>query len=305
MRLRILIFGKTGQLGWELLRAAACLGESVSFDYPQIDFTRPEQVQEVVRLIKPHLIFNAVAYTAVDRAETEPHIAEAINANAVGALAESAYEINAGLVHYSTDFVFDGTKAKPYLESDTPNPINVYGETKLKGENAVSMIGGAYFILRTSWVYSMRRESFVTKVLEWAHTTETVRVVADQVGSPTWARLLAEITVQAVVQGRGDPLGWMNDKKGLYHLGGDGGTSRYEWAEEIIRNDPAREHQVLKTLAPGTTAEFPSAAVRPKYSVLNCDKFEKAFGLRLPNWKDALVLAMSEKYNTTGFNEEH
>jgi dTDP-4-dehydrorhamnose reductase len=295
MRLRILILGTTGQLGWELNRSAACLGEIVTYDYPQVDFSKPETLDIVVKELKPHLIFNAVAYTAVDRAENEPDLARTINATAVGVLAEAANNIRAGFVHYSTDFVFDGTKRTAYLESDVPNPINIYGQSKLEGEKSVEVVGGNSLVLRTSWVYSMRRESFVTKVLEWAHQREVVRVVADQTGSPTWARLLAEISIQAIVKGGSDPLGWLQETKGLYHLGGNGSASRYEWAQAIIENDPDIEKQALKCLEPGKTAEFPAPAVRPEYSPLNCNKFEAVFGLRLPDWQHALSLAMKRE----------
>jgi dTDP-4-dehydrorhamnose reductase len=154
-------------------------------------------------------------------------------------------------------------------------------------------VGGNYLILRTSWVYSTRRESFVSKVLEWAHSRESVRVVVDQTGSPTWSRLLAEVSIQAVVKGGDDPLGWMQEKKGLYNLGGSGGASRYEWAQAILASDPKAEEQVLKCLEPALTAEFPAPAVRPAYSTLDCQKFTSAFGLRLPKWQDALALALA------------
>jgi dTDP-4-dehydrorhamnose reductase len=293
MRLRILILGTNGQLGWELNRCAACLGDIITFDYPQVDFTNPEQLELLVHHAKPHLIINAVAYTAVDRAEIEPEIARAVNATATGVLAEAARKIQAGFIHYSTDFVYDGTKGKPYTEEDMPNPLNIYGQTKLEGEQVVESIGGNSLVFRTSWVYSTRRDSFVSKVLEWARKRESVRVVADQTGSPTWARLLAEISIQAVVKGGDDPLGWMQEKKGLYNLGGSGGASRYEWAQAIVANDPRAEEQVLKCLEPALTAEFPAPAARPSYSTLDCQKFTSAFGLRLPNWQDALALALA------------
>jgi dTDP-4-dehydrorhamnose reductase len=295
MNLRILILGKTGQLGWELNRTASCLGEVISYDYPQVDFTQPRQLQALVLETKPNLIFNAVAYTAVDRAESEPDVARAVNATAVGVLAETARKIGAGFVHYSTDFVFDGKKGTAYCEDDAPHPLNVYGQTKLEGEQAVEAVGGAYLTLRTSWVYSTRRDSFVTKVLEWARQNETVKVVSDQVGSPTWARLLAEISTFAVVMGRNDPLGWMQERKGLYHLGGDGSASRYEWAQAILANDPKPDEQKIKRLEPTLTSEFPAPAVRPAMTPLNCDKFEAVFGLRLPDWRDCLTLAMSSQ----------
>jgi dTDP-4-dehydrorhamnose reductase len=293
MRLRTMILGTTGQLGWELNRTAACLGDIFTYDYPQIDFSKPEQLGQLVREIKPHLIINAVAYTAVDRAEAEYDLCRTVNATATGALAEAARAIQAGFIHYSTDFVFDGKKDTPYCEDDEPNPLNVYGQTKLEGEQLCEAAGGNYFLFRTSWVYSMRRDSFVTRVLTWAHQREVVRVVADQTGSPTWARLLAEISVQAIIKGGDDPLGWVQEKKGLYHLGGNGSASRYEWAQAIVANDPRASEQVLRCLQPASTMEFPAPAARPEYSALNCQKFETAFDLRLPDWKDALALAIT------------
>jgi dTDP-4-dehydrorhamnose reductase len=293
MNLRILILGKTGQLGWELNRTASCLGTVITYDYPQVDFTQFGQLKSLVLETRPNLIFNAVAYTAVDRAESEPDVAWAVNAGAAGVLAETARKIRAGLVHYSTDFVFDGKKGSAYHEDDTPHPLNVYGQSKLEGEQAVEAVGGAYLTLRTSWVYSTRRDSFVTKVLEWARQHETVRVVSDQVGSPTWSRMLAEISTFAVVRGGNDPLGWMQERKGLYHLGGNGSASRYEWAQAILANDPHPDEQRIKRLEPSFTSEFPAPAVRPEMTPLACDKFEASFGLRLPNWRDSLALAMS------------
>lgn len=290
--MKILLLGKYGQLGWELRRALAGMGAVEAYDYPEIDFSRPKALRSFVVERKPALIFNAVAYTAVDKAESEPELARLVNASAVCELAEAAKALHAGLVHYSTDFVFDGRRDSAYRESDPTGPLNVYGQTKLEGERALQEVGGAYLILRTSWVYSLRRDSFTTKVLQWARTRETLRVVDDQVGSPTWARLLAELTVQALVQGRQDPAGWLEDRAGLYHLAGDGGASRYEWAQAVTELDPQRSEQALKRIEPAKTVEFPAPAERPAYSVLDCSKYERVFGLRLPPWKKALALAL-------------
>jgi dTDP-4-dehydrorhamnose reductase len=293
MKLRILILGTTGQLGWELNRTTACLGDVISYDYPEVDFTKPEQVKLAVREARPHIIFNAVAYTAVDRAEQETETARSVNSTCVGVLAEEARLLKAGFIHYSTDFVFDGEKGSAYIEEDPPNPLNVYGQSKLEGEQAAASVGGAHLILRTSWVYSTRRDSFVTKVLEWARKNETVRVVSDQAGSPTWARMLAEISAMAVVGGGNDPVGWIQEKSGLYHLGGSGCASRFEWAQAILALDPQKEQQMIKHLEPSLTSEFPAPAARPTYTPLDCTKFEKAFHLQLPDWKTSLALAMS------------
>jgi dTDP-4-dehydrorhamnose reductase len=208
--MRILLLGKNGQLGWELHRTLQPLGKVFAVDYPEIDLTSPDSICKTVREYQPELIINAAAYTDVDRAESETEIAVAVNGRAPGLLAEQAQTICAGLIHFSTDYVFDGKKGSPYIETDTPNPINVYGRSKLEGEQSVSQVNGSYLILRTSWVYSLRRESFVTKVLRWSREKQTLRIVSDQIGSPTWARMLGEITAQMLAKAGGDVVysGW-------------------------------------------------------------------------------------------------
>jgi len=199
--MRILPLGENGQVGWELLRTLAPLGEVVAMGRAEADLSRPEQLRSVVRNVHPRVIVNAAAYTDVDRAESEPELAMAVNGNAPGILAEEAERNGAGLVHYSTDYVFDGEKREPYVETDLPNPINVYGRTKLAGEEAISRVGGAHLILRTSWVYSLCGGGFVTRVLRWAREKEVLRIVDDQVGSPAWARMLAEVTGLVLARG--------------------------------------------------------------------------------------------------------
>ncbi len=293
--MKILLLGKQGQLGWELRRALAGMGEVAAYDYPEVDFTQPEALRDLILQQKPELIFNAVAYTAVDKAESDLETARLVNAAAVCELAQAAQKLHAGFVHYSTDFVFDGKKGSPYREDEQPNPLSVYGLTKLEGERETERVGGAYWILRTSMVYSLRRDSFTTKVLEWARAKDTLRIVDDQVGSPTWARLLAELTVQALAQGKSDPTGWLEQTAGLYHLAGDGPASRFEWARAVIEMDPKREEQVVKRMQPAKTEEFPAPAERPSYSALNCEKFAETFSLRMPPWKEALALAMGRE----------
>lgn len=289
---RILLLGSCGQLGWEAERALACLGEVIPRDYPQIDFSQPDSLRELVHAIQPNIIFNAVAYTAVDQAEKEREKARLINAVAPGVLAEAARSVSAVLVHYSTDYVFDGTKGAAYTETDATHPLNVYGETKLEGEQAVQQVGGSYLVLRTSWVYSTRRDSFVTKVLQWARLQTTLRVVTDQVSNPTWARSLAEISALVLAKGGEELYGWLQERSGLYHLAGDGCASRYEWAEAILKLDPHAGEQTVRQLLPALSAEFPSPADRPLFSALNCERFKSVFGLSLPDWKVALNLAM-------------
>ncbi len=290
--MRVLLLGKLGQLGWELHRSLSPLGELIAVDYPEIDLSQPDQILQLVRRVQPALIVNATAYTAVDRAESEPQVAMDINARAPRILAEEARTLGATLIHFSTDYVFDGTANRPYLETDPPSPLSVYGRSKLEGERAIQAAGGAYLILRTSWVYSLRRDSFVTKVLSWAHQQETIKVVSDQVGNPTWARQLAEITAQLLAKSTGNPAGWLAERGGLYHLAGGGYASRLEWAEAVLRLDPRREEQVAWQVLPALTADFPTPARRPLFSALNCDHFSSVFSLRLPTWQDALALAL-------------
>jgi dTDP-4-dehydrorhamnose reductase len=291
--MHILLLGKTGQLGWELHRALAPLGELSSLDYPEIDLAKPDDLCSAIQLQKPQVLINATAYTQVDRAESEPDIAMQVNASAPGALAECARSIGAVFIHYSTDYVFDGAKGSPYREDDPPNPLSVYGRSKLAGEQAVAALDGSYLILRTSWVYSLRRESFVNKVLGWARQHPVMRVVADQIGSPTWARMLAEATAMLLAQGSPHIQGWVRERRGLYHLAGSGAASRFEWARAILDQDPDRNSQICRELLPAKTSDFPTPAARPLYSALDCSRFTAVFGLQLPPWQAALHLAMN------------
>lgn len=290
--MRILLFGNTGQLGWELERTLAPLGEVFAYDYPEINLADSKGIQEVVGAAQPEVIVNATAYTAVDKAETEKDLAMAVNRDGAGLLAEHARRLGAVFIHYSTDYVFDGSKGTPYVESDTPHPLNVYGESKLAGERAVEQVGGSYLILRTSWVYSTRRDSFVTKVLAWSRQQSRLMLVSDQVGNPTWCRMLAEVNAQLLTAGRDDLLNWFTARKGIYHLAGDGFASRLEWGKAIMENDPRREEQIVENILPALTADFPTPAQRPLFSALACDLFYQTFGLRLPDWHTALRLAM-------------
>jgi len=290
--MRILLLGKYGQLGWELHRTLQPLGEVIALDYPEIDLTSPDSIREKVQNSQPELIINAAAYTDVDRAEREPEIAMAVNGIAPGILAEQATSYGAGLIHFSTDYVFDGKKGSPYVETDRPNPINIYGRSKLEGERSVSQVNGSYLILRTSWVYSLRGESFVTKVLKWSRKKQTVRIVSDQIGSPTWARMLAEITAQVLAKASGDVVHWIKDHKGIYHLAGRGAASRLEWGQAILHYDPHNEEQITQEVQSASTAEFPTPAQRPLLTVLSCERFQNTFGLIVPDWKDTLRLAL-------------
>jgi len=293
--LNLLLLGNTGQLGWELQRTLQPLGVVAAFDYPEVDLADAAGLRKKVQECQPDVIVNATAYTAVDKAESEPELAEAINGRAPGVLAEEARKLQAVLIHYSTDYVFDGKKAAPYIETDLPNPLNVYGESKLYGEQAVQQVGGDYLILRTSWVYAqrasagwLRQAGFVNKVLEWSRQPDTLRMVTDQVGNPTWSRMLAEITAQLLA--RGDAP--IREHTGLYHLAGSGLASRYDWAKLILELDPDKNEQQVREILPALTADFPTPAQRPLFSALDCTQFFATFGLQLPDWKAALRLAL-------------
>jgi len=293
--MKIVVLGKNGQLGWELRRSTLCLGSVIALDFPEIDLIHPEQTCQLIREKQPDLILNATAYTQVDRAEDEPETAQAVNGLAPGILARTAADSHAAFIHFSTDYVFDGKKGSAYVETDEPHPLNTYGRSKLAGETAVQEAGGAFMILRTSWVYSARRDSFVKKVLHWARKKDALRVVSDQIGSPTWARTLAEITTQMVVMGKDDIYNWIKGQSGLYHLGGSGCCSRFEWAKAILSLDPHPELQMAKKITPVSSAEFPTAAERPANTCLDCSLFYHRFGLQLPDWETSLKLALEEQ----------
>ncbi len=290
--IRILLLGRYGQLGWELERTLAPLGDVVAVDYPEVDLNKAESVKDFIRQARPDVIINATAYTAVDRAESEPDIAMAVNGHAPGIISAEAQNLGAIFLHYSTDYVFDGMKGEPYVETDKPKPINVYGRSKLAGEKAIEEVGGTYLILRTSWVYSLRRDSFVTKVLRWSRERQTLRIVSDQVGNPTWCRMLAEVTAQLLVTGGKDIFTWFHERRGIYHLAGSGFANRLEWAHAILKYDPNPSEQIAREVHSALTSEFPTPSKRPPFSALVCDRFVEVFGLRLPEWEDALRMAM-------------
>ena len=290
--IKILLLGRNGQVGWEAYRSLACLGDVVCMDYPDVDFTRPDSLMGLVEHAQPQVVINAVAYTAVDKAESEIETARLINAVSPGVLARAAREQRAVFVHISTDYVFDGTRDAPYLEDDPTHPLNVYGQTKLEGEQAVEAAGGCWLTFRTSWVYSTRRDSFVSKVLEWSRKNPKLRVVDDQVSNPTWARMLAEAIGMVIARAGADPYQSLQSRSGLYHLAGEGWCSRFEWAQEILKNDPDPDARKTAEIIPAKTADFPTPAQRPLSNRLGCGKFSRTFGLQLPDWRTALRLAM-------------
>jgi dTDP-4-dehydrorhamnose reductase len=288
--MKILLLGKNGQLGYEAERTLFCLGDVTALDYPQIDFTNPTESLNFVREIKPDLIYNAVAYTNVDKAESEGEKAVLINSSTVGEIARYCQKNGIPLVHFSTDYVFDGRKNDLYVETDTPNPLNMYGSSKLAGEQAIIESGCMYFIFRTSWVYSLREGGFVKKVLAWAKQNDELRIVDDQIGNPTWARMLAQLSVR-VLPGKKEQLRPLfEEKSGIYHLAGGGYASRLEWAKAILELWGKDDAIKTKRILPAKTSEFPSPAERPLFSALSCEKFEQAFGVEIPWWKKLLEL---------------
>jgi len=291
--MKIVLFGKNGQLGWEFQRILPILGEAISLGRDELDLSNLHAIQNTLEELRPDLIINTSAYTQVDQAETEIELAMKVNAHSPGLMAEMARKLGAVFIHYSTDYVFDGKSDVPYTENDPTNPLNIYGKSKLMGEENIKQAGDAYLILRTSWVYSLRGNSFVNKVLGWARKNETLKIVRDQVSNPTWARTLAEITSFILTQNKPDLFGNIHERRGIYHLAGGGYTSRYEWAKQILANDPDRTEQVVRSIEPALTEDFSTPAVRPLFSALDCTPFEKTFGLQLPDWSSTLRLAMT------------
>ena len=292
--MRIVLIGKNGQLGWELQHTLLPLGEVIALGRNDLDLSAPEAMQKTVAALRPDLVINAAAYTEVDAAETQCELAMQINAVAPGVLAEVSRRIGAVFIYYSTDYVFDGRTDKPYSENDLTNPLNAYGKSKYQGEENIKMAGDAYLIIRTSWVYGMRGNSFVNKVLEWARNNTTLKIVSDQISSPTWARMLAEITTAALVKNQTELIEKIRETRGVYHLAGSGYTSRYEWAKQILANDPRQSEQMVQAVEPVSSAEFLTPATRPLFSALDCSKFETIFHLKLPDWKTSLREAMKK-----------
>jgi dTDP-4-dehydrorhamnose reductase len=279
--LKILLTGRTGQVGWELHRCLAPLGEVVAPERAALDLGRPDMVAAMVRSLRPDVIVNAAAYTAVDQAESDPEACFAANARAVAVLAQEAARLDALLVHYSTDYVFDGAKRSPYVESDPTAPINTYGRSKLAGEEAIARSGCRSLILRTSWVYAMRGSNFVRTMLRLARERPQLRVVSDQVGAPTWARDIAQATRAAL--DRPAPL------EGLFHVTAAGATTWFQFAQRIFALSG-----LATPVVPIPTSEYPTPAAWPAYSVLDSSSFAAAAGLRIGAWAERLQVCMSE-----------
>ena len=290
--MKILVTGKDGQVGWELQRVLAPLGDIAAFDRSQLDLSRECSIRERVREVSPHIIVNTGAYTAVDKAVAEPDLAMTINGVAPGILAQEAHRLNALLIHYSTDYVFDGTKSGPYTEEDVPNPLNVYGATKLAGERAIQAAGAGHMILRTSWVYGARGHNFMLTMLRLAREREELQVISDQIGAPTWCRSLAEAT-ERMLRGRLAKKSAGAECDGIFHVTASGSTSWFEFAREILTRTEADRTRQPK-LTPILSEHYKSAAKRPKNSLLSNQKLERTFSFGLKDWKEELKSALRD-----------
>lgn len=301
--LRILVIGKDGQVGHELAHTLTALGNVTTTSRAELDLASDASIRAAVRRVQPQLIVNAAAYTAVDKAESEPELAQRINADAVATLAAEAKFIGAAMIHYSTDYVFDGTKVAPYMEDDAPNPLGVYGRTKLAGEQALANAGIPYLVLRTSWVYGARGKNFLLTILKLAAEKPELRIVADQIGAPTWSHDIAAATAAIAVRWFGGSNDALVEQSGIYHLTATGNTTWFGFAAEALRlRASAVSSKNFARLVPISTAEYPTPAARPKNSQLDCSKLALGFSYRLPEWKVSLatVLGQLDSRNPNG-----
>lgn len=281
--MKILLTGRNGQIGWELARVLAPIGKVIALERGALDLAVSDQIVSAVRSARPDLIVNAAAYTDVDRAETEPRVAMQVNATAPGILAEEARHVGALLIHYSTDYVFDGTKSTPYVEEDPPNPINAYGRSKLEGERAIQASGCWHLILRTSWVYGMRGRNFLLTILRLARELPELKVVDDQVGCPTWCRDLALATARLINEAAAGKTG------GVYHLASAGATSWCGFAREVLK-----VREIATPLLGIPSTQYSAAARRPANSRLSSERLRDDWGIALPEWTDSLHRCLAD-----------
>ena len=294
--MNILLFGKSGQVGWELQRSLSVLGTVTALDFDSTehcgDFSNTAGVVDTVRALRPDVIVNAAAHTAVDKAESEPEFARALNATTPGAIAQEAARLGAWLVHYSTDYVFDGSGSRPWVEEDAPAPLSVYGRTKLEGEQLIAQAGALHLILRTSWVYGARGGNFAKTMLRLAQERERLTVIDDQWGAPTGADLLADVTSHAIRH-----LAQRPEDAGLYHCVAAGETNWNLYAKEVlalaVKARPAINLKAIE-VAPVPTSAFPTPAVRPHNSRLDTSRLQTTFGLTLPHWREGVSRMLAE-----------
>jgi dTDP-4-dehydrorhamnose reductase len=298
--MRIMLTGANGQVGWELSRSLMPLGEVIALTRSQCDLSHPESLPAIVQEIKPDVIVNAAAYTAVDKAEEEEELATIINGTSVGVLAEEAKKRNTLLIHFSTDYVFDGTKQTPYTEEDVPNPINAYGRSKLAGESAIQQVGGDYLILRTTWVYAARGKNFLKTMLRLAQEQEEIRIVADQYGAPTWSRNIADVTAHVLATSQREREAGKFTST-TYHLCASGLTSWHGFSSAIVeRVKQLAPIGSIKTdsVLPIATEDYPLPAARPKNSQMDSSCLTARFGVTMPEWQHAMELCIGEVLKT-------
>jgi dTDP-4-dehydrorhamnose reductase len=297
---RILLTGATGQVGGELLKTLSSLGEVIAPERAAMDLADMASIRKTIREVRPRWIVNPGAYTAVDKAESEPEQAYAINSDAVGVIGEEAKALGAGVIHFSTDYVFDGSGNEPYVETDPTGPVSVYGASKLAGERALAESGASHIIFRTSWVYGGRGKNFLLTILRLARERPTIRVVADQFGAPTWSRDLARMTAEVIGQCEGAAKGAgiaevLTDVGGVYHAAGAGETTWFGFAAEAVRLQREREPGVaLAEVEAISTAEYPTPAKRPANSRMTCERLRRKFGWTMMDWRDSLQKVMAE-----------
>jgi len=308
MKPRILLLGKNGQVGRELNGILGDTSELLARGREELDLTQPDCVRKAVREFRPHIIVNAAAYTAVDKAENEEPLAKSINMDAPRVMAEEAKQIGAALIHYSTDYVFDGAKGSPYDEGDAANPLSAYGRTKLAGEDAIREIGGRFLIFRTEWVYATRGRNFLLTILRLATEREELRIVSDQTGAPTWSREIAAATSRIVADEwqRDGSEKFLASRGGTYHMTAAGQTSWFQFASAIVEHVRGCSHRpawltaaigdkpvIARRILPIETKDFPTPARRPAYSVLSNALLEQKFGVKLPDWRIQLKTALA------------
>jgi len=296
--MRILLLGKNGQVGWALHQLLPDLGEVIAPNSEELNLLNLNQLRHVIRRIRPEIIINAAAYTEIENAEDNYGVAKQINSIAPLVIAEEAYKIKSVIIHFSTNYVFDGRSTVPYKETDIPNPINVYGKTKLEGEVAITSTKTPYLILRTSWVYSLRKKNFVTEILRKCKEQEKLYIAIDQVGSPTSSTMLALKTFEILRYGKKDIYSYLKKHSGTYHLSGNGSASRLEWVIEILTWGMKAEKEDLE-IQKKISKDFPSKAQRPVFASLDCAKIQSVFKIFLPTWQDALkeTFAKNDKIN--------
>lgn len=305
----ILLIGKHGQIGRDLTGLLPRIGNVVAVGRDELNLSDREEIRRVIRSVRPQLIVNAAAYTAVDKAESEASLASLINGHAPAVIAEEAKKLGALLVHYSTDYVFDGTKKSPYAEDDLPNPQSVYGKTKLEGERAIQQSGVDYLILRTAWVYAREGRNFLLTILKLATQREELRIVNDQIGAPTWSREIASATTRVLDQlfGSNHEGSSLQDLRGIYHMTAGGEANWFQFAEAILieaRRNPRKASKfagaseglpfIVRRVTPISTSEYPTPARRPAYSVLSNSRLMRNFSVQLPEWRAQLISVFAD-----------